>query len=231
MIKVNPKGLSYIQKKAPFSLGVSLGSSSLESDNLRAIVDWLNEFGFSEGIIDLSDALYRYTYLSQGLPQQEAMTRSIEDGDAWLNRNQSIIQGLNMPFKIIRWSNWLKNPKFYDYMRYFLAQYEQKTEFRAAVDADIERYEKRKYGVSLKASNVSSYAQSVNYFCEELSVHSILFEQYPSVSIYPGSQLETYKGIRAGKLVAPTDGIRNSKYLRLCLYEDKITRAETRISA
>jgi hypothetical protein len=106
-------------------------------------------------------------------------------------------------------------------MRYFLALYEQNEGFSMALDADIERYEKRKYGASMKSSNASSYAQSVNYFCEELSAHSILFEEYPSVSIYPGRQLETYKEIRSGKIIAPTNGIRNSKYVRLCLYEDK----------
>ncbi len=219
MIKVNPKGLSTLQGKMSFSLGVSMGSQNHEGDNLEAIVDWINSFGFRDGVVDLSDTLYRYSYISQGFSHNDALVKSQTDGDAWLKRNDEILARFKMPVRVVRWSNWLRQDKFSQYMEFFLSLYARDEAFKEAVDADIDRYQKRKYGASLQWENPNVYAQSVNYFCEELAAHSILFAEYPSVSVYPGRQLESYRLIRSGKAMAPTEGIKNSPYVRLCLYD------------
>lgn len=219
MIKVNPKGINHIESKDRFCLGVSIGSLNHEDERLSAIVEWINQFGFKEGVIDLSDALYRYTYISHGMPQDKAMSKAIQDGGNWLERNNKIISQLNPSVQIIRWNYWLQKPEFFEHMKYFLSLYEKDKYFRDAIDGDIERFHTRKYGTSLGVSNTLAHAQSVNYFCEELSAHSMLLSEYPSVVIYPGRQLDSYNVIRKGVVSGMSNSIKNSPYVRLCLYE------------
>lgn len=218
MAKIEAKGMSRTKHHKHFCLGVSMGSQNHEGESLEATINWINQSHFEEGIIDVSDTLYRHTYIAQGMSEHEAMSKARQDGNEWVERNQGIIKKLKIPTKIIRWDSWIKHSQFHDYKYYFLSLYKNHPLFKQAIDQDIDCYYHRKKGVSIRFYSTTTHKHSVNYFCEELSAHSILFNEYPSVSLYAGKQLESYKLIREGKIKVLFDGIKESPYVRLCLY-------------
>ncbi len=203
-----------------FQLGCSLGSGSHCGESLKAIVDWLNQTGFEDGLIDLSDTLYRYNYMIQGMGGKEAHERTIREGQEWRESNESILAQLSMPYRIVHWDHWLKDPRFSSYEQAFAVAFESDRFFRNAVTTDIRIFYQRKYGQNLEVRSPQDVYLSQCFYIEELAAHSILFEDYPCAQVYPGRQLECFKSVRSGEVKNVPTGLLNASYAKLYIQND-----------
>lgn len=198
-----------------FSLGISMGSANHSGQIFSAIIDWVNEFGFEFGIIDLSDTLNRYSLMLDGTTENAAAGIARQQGDAWLQNNLSQLRSLQVPFKIIRWDNWLNDPRYPSIVKEIELIVEENLQFRSTVYADIANFYARK-GHACTAYNARL---SMQYLIEEMAAHTLLHSDHDVTTIYPGKQLETYKLIRSGAVRDFPSGIDRSSYIRLIPHE------------
>jgi len=198
-------------KSRGFTLGISMGSTNHAGHVLAGIVDWVNESAFEFGIIDLSDTLNRYGLMLDGMSENEARNAARKQGDQWLEDNSAALNNLRVPIKIIRWDEWLNDPRYSTTMKEIQNAIDTHPQLKMAIYADISNFYGRK-GYSCTTENARL---SMQYLVEEVTAHTLLHSEYDVTTIYPGKQLETYKLIRSGAVRDITSGIAHSPYIRL----------------
>ncbi len=198
-------------KTRGFTLGVSMGSTNHTSDILAGIVDWINQSNFEYGIIDLSDTLSRYGLMLDGMSENDARAIARKQGDQWLEDNAVLLRDLRTPIKIIRWDEWLNDPRYPAIKKEIQIAINAHPRLRSAIYSDISNFYARK-GHSATPENARL---STQYFVEEISAHTLLHSDHYVATIYPGKQLEAYKLIRSGAIQDIPLGIANSPYIRL----------------
>lgn len=223
MLKIKPKNNIKQFNKKKACLGISLDSTNHAGENLRKIIDFIND-NFDSLIIDLSDTLYTHHYMATGISHAEAYYKSRAEGDKWIKKHSDILNEITVPFQIIRWDQWTSDSDYKAISDEFYTLFEENTTFKNAVVADIKQYYKRKLDINIDNVSYNSLRSSIAYIIEEISCHTILTRQYPDVTVvYPGKQLESYKVIRNGIVTDAPSGIETTKHLRLCLYETQNT--------
>ncbi|AGH98352.1 hypothetical protein A11S_1546 [Micavibrio aeruginosavorus EPB] len=214
-MKVAPKSLSIWKEYKTACVGISMHSENHVGEALHGMLNWVQE-NFENCILDFSDLLYRHNYISAGYSPEVAFKLSQEDGSKWLRNNMDIIQSISIPTKIIHWQTWLNHPDFIPNLNQFRHAYNTQPAFRDALLGDVSKFYKRKN--SEPSSGIESIENSVEYMLEELAAHSILYTEHPSAVIYPGKQHESFKMVRAGQVASVPQGIKNSKYVRMIVY-------------
>jgi hypothetical protein len=64
--------------------------------------------------IDVSDALYRHTFMAEGAPAADAATGANAMGALWLAEHQDIIDACPVKPEVVRWGQWLQHVDFAD---------------------------------------------------------------------------------------------------------------------
>lgn len=196
-----------------FCLGISMGHNH-QSESLEAIVAWINQSPFESGIIDLSDTLNRYNFMRDGVTEDKAAQRALQQGDDWLLQNESILEKLSKPVEIIRWNAWLKNPDYADVHAKVVRAYQENLAFQHAVLQDIKTFLSRKG----EDATGKDYALCRAYLIEEIACHSLLYNSSDMAAIYPGKQLESYRVIRAGAVPGIAADLTHSPFVRLVVH-------------
>ncbi len=214
--------------RSSFILGVSMGSQNHEGEALKAIVNVINEGRFTSGLIDVSDTLNRYRYLQQGFSEEAAITKTRQEGKAWIERNGKILSELRLPVSVRRWDEWLSAPDYVAMRSLFGKLYEQNVVLRGAVEKDIAHFFARQ-GVS--DISESSRVLSRRFYLEELAVQSLIFRKYPGTALYPGKQLECFKVVREGRVPGAPASLVSSPYVRLVVhsFEQSLAVNENRV--
>lgn len=218
MVRATPKPKTAFNARTTFVLGVSVGSPSHEGDSLAAIVDAINGGSFSKGVIDLSDTLKRYKFMTEGMNETEAVKCALAGGDAWLGRNQKFLDRFKVEhLDVRRWNEWIEHPDYLETRKLFEKLYESSSELRDAIDHDIRRYYVRSYS-AIGTIEPHAYELSRQFFLEELAAHSLLYSEYQGVNVYPGRQLECFKIIRQGQLPDAPQALVSSPYAKLVMH-------------
>jgi len=199
-------------------MGISLESQNHTGEALSAMVDWVNAHGrFDDVLVGLSDALNRHNYMrDKGLSLREAYDFAVRKGDSWLEVNRAILESLNRPYRIVRWSHWLDNygEAVRECKSRFLEAYEGEPAFRASTDADIAAFLKRK-GMS---DDQAAIASCRNYLIEELAVYSVILKENPATVFYPGKQLNCFAYLREHKPPHLPKAIGETGFIRLAVH-------------
>lgn len=195
-----------------FTLGISMGSTNHTGHVLSGIVDWVNESAFEFGIIDISDTLNRYSLMLDGMSENEARAVARKQGDQWLEDNAAALRNLSASTKIIRWDEWLGDPRYPAITKEIQSAVDTNQQLRTAMYADIANFYTRKaYSCTPENARLS-----MQYLVEEVTAHTLLHSDYNVATIYPGKQLETYRLIRSGAVRDNlATGITTSPYIRL----------------
>lgn len=196
-------------------MGISLHSRNHTGLSFASIVDWLNKnTTFEEIRIGLSDTLNRHNYMSDGLSEQQAIKKSLDKGNEWLEENNASIQRLDVPYHIIRWSHWLEHrpATIFKNIQKYQKAYKDISEFKQAIDKDIESFQTRGSAMDRTFDSQASY----RYLIEELAVYEEIFENYGCDVFYPGKQLACFDVIRSG-IVPIAPNIQKTNYVRLNL--------------
>lgn len=218
MVRATPKPKTAFNARTTFVLGVSIGSPSHEGGSLAAIVDAINGGTFSKGVIDLSDTLKRYKFMTEGMSETEAAKLALTGGDAWLGRNQKYLNRLKVErLDVRRWNEWIEHPGYQETRKLFERIYESSSELRNAIDHDIRRYYARSYDAIGKIEP-RAYELSRQFFLEELAAHSLLYTEYQGVNVYPGKQLECFKIVRQGRLPEAPQALISSPYAKMVMH-------------
>ncbi len=223
MVKVKPKNVFAFRHIKTCCLGVSLHSTNHSGEKLSAVIEYINQ-NFNNLLIDLSDTLYSHHYMSLGLSRTEAFFKAQLEGDRWIEENQAILDKINIPYKIVRWENWLKHEDFQSLYDNFYDLFVTNDVFHEAVMVDIRNYYKRRYNKDVDGMHHRFLKSSVAYLIEEIACHTLLAREYTDiVNVYPGKQLECFRVVREGKVKDAPSGLENFGHIRLCLYETDIT--------
>lgn len=219
MVKLKPKNLHYYNGVSKCCLGISLHSSNHVGEKLECIINYINN-NFDSCVIDLSDTLYSYHYMStEGLSHAEAHCRAQQEGDKWLKENQEILNKLSVPYEIIRWNHWLNHTDFLSLKLEYRELFENDEVFRGAVLKDIYTYYKRRHNKDVSNVPVKMLKSSIAYLLEEITCHTLLARDIQCVNVYPGKQLECFKVIRDNLVENAPQGLGEFGHIRLNLYE------------
>jgi tRNA-dependent cyclodipeptide synthase len=187
-------------------LAISVGGEKHEGLKLAAAIAWINQ-NFKYCVIDLSDTLQRYNLMMGGMPEMDAYRQSLASGNAWLERNRSVLMQLTIPYTIARWDQWLLHPQFPKLLRQYTDLYEMNIDFKSAVNADAENFTDRKDNRSL--------AFSRRYILEEMAAFTIMANRFKAAKIYPGHELKSMRLVRDGNIPNAPYGLENEYYTRV----------------
>lgn len=204
-----------------FVVGVSMGSQNHVGAAFRATVDCINATDLKNGVLDVSDTLRRYSL--DGLSEDDAHQQAKQQGQKWLVENTEAVQKFRVPINVVHWDTWLQDDRFCDYLAQFQRAYQHSNALRAAVDEDVKNYYNRR--PNSHVIDDKRMDSSVRFYLEELAVMSIQFADEPAAQIYAGKQLNCLKVVRDGLVPKVPDGIRNSDFFRINIYDvpdDKI---------
>lgn len=215
------------------ALGVSLNSRNHEGTSLTQMVHWINDQNtFNECVIDLSDVLHRHNFIADGMNPDQAFEYAYNLGTQWLDNNMHILKNLRMPFSVIRWNHWLKKSAILQNKILFQRALTSNKLFRDAMAQDIEYFLNRRGRQNIPTAKTDHYIDCCyNYLIEELAVHSVFFDAYPAISVYPGRQQKSFQLVRKGLIANVPTGMQKSQYAGLYMHIPQNNNPEQKIAA
>ena len=168
------------------SLTISVGQDNHEGNKFLSTLHQINK-NFKACIIAVCDTLQRHTLsIHYKSSSDELYTIAKQQGCNWLIRNKSAIELLTIPYKIIRWSEWLHSPLYQSKRVIIDALYESNKNYRSSIIKAVELF----LGRYSHREPVLNYEQAFNYSLEYLKEEcavmllwvdlGINFEIYPS---------------------------------------------------
>lgn len=199
--KVRVRGSKGWSRYKSSKLNVSVSQPYLNGAKLKSIVNWINQ-NFEHCIVSIGDTLNRHNLLADGhISEEKAYNVTKESGDAWIKRNTPILDGIQIQHKILQWDDTLTDTAT-QLIKEYHDLYKTDAGFKAAVDADVADYSKRK---SIEARD---------YILEELGVDTDIARSYPNATLYPGKSLRSYDYIREnGKAISAPYGLQNEHHV------------------
>lgn len=188
---------------------------------LKAIVDWINQQNFQNGLIDISDTLNRHNHMISGISEIESYEISKREGLKWELQNKDVLAELKMPVQIVHWDHWLQDERYPIYLRAFEKALEKDLHLKMGMMSDIERHYQRKYKQTLHERSSSDVALSQKYYLEELAVLTIQFEDFPCAEFYPGKELDCVRAVRSGNVKNVPMGLLNAVHVPMFLHEEE----------
>lgn len=190
-------------------LGISMGNSAHEGENLRRMLQWTQQ-NFDQTIVTLSDTLYRFNLMDEGLNYDEAYDGARALGDAWLQRNQPALAEMDPArLKIIRWDEWLAHEDFNKVYEDLVSFYRADAPFREAMKKDVEAFTSRRQSAG---KTVPQQNNAVNFLLEEGACYILIGRTFQALRIYPSHDLKCFKYLRKDSVPAPLKGLEQAPY-------------------
>jgi len=149
-------------------LAVSVGQEYHEDQKLRSTIHLINQSGFSHVKVVVADTLQRHN--KHGKSPGEALSASIREGDAWLARNQRILDGLRVPYQITRWNQELASDHYAELRQQLNLVYHERHELREAIESTIAVFTDRLRLRDEHADIERAAAQCREYILEEIPI-------------------------------------------------------------
>ena len=165
-------------------LAISVGQDYHEDQHFYSAIHLLNESGFSHCKVVVADTLQRHNINANNTA--EALTRSIQAGEAWIKRNQPALSALKMNVEIKRWTDELSSESYSEWRKKIEHTFEQSADFRSAVESTINVFIDRLKLRNPDADFEAAAANCREYIFEEIPVIMPLWaEQGYDYIIYP----------------------------------------------
>jgi tRNA-dependent cyclodipeptide synthase len=192
------------------TLGVSAPSPNWQDRKFAAILGFAAA-NFKTIRIDVTDALYRHSFMADGMAPAVAAARANTMGALWLAKHQDIIDACPVKPQVIRWAGWHRHPDFATTLAGFQRAHHLSPVLRGAVDDDIKEFYRRKE----RAPSLIEAEHSRNYLIEELAVISLQARELPSVKLYPGDELRCLHVVRHGLVPEAPRGLEREQFARI----------------
>ena len=173
-------------------LQISVGQEYHEDEKMDATADWCAP-RFDRVMVCVNDTLQRFNMMFEdGLSEQDAYLKSQQQGREWVDRNIEKFAGVGH-LEVKRWESWKKDAHFSDTLKNIKQLYESDSEFKTAIDDNIQSIWDRRGKVS-PALYTDSRRDEFNdlsrrYLLEEIAVFSLMYEQQEAIDIYPGTAI------------------------------------------
>lgn len=192
------------------TLGVSTPSPNWQGTKFAAILDFAAA-NFTTIRIDVSDALYRHSFMAHGVPPAEADARANAMGALWLAQHQDIIDACPIKPNVVRWAQWYRHPDYAGTLAGFERAHAVSPVLRQAVQDDIAEFYRRKG----HAPSLIESEHSRNYLIEELAVITLQARDLPSLKLYPGGELRCLNVVRRKLVTEAPAGLEREQFAQI----------------
>ncbi len=203
------------------SLDISMGNKWQDGPYLSSQIRLVNQ-RFKSCFLHIGDTLQRHNLMDR-MSLEDAHTASYIMGSAWLARNAEIIEGLQIPYKIIRWDHWLSQPEFPALHAAMREYYDSNVFFRKIVGRDVALFTTR--------NPEANPARCVDYLLEEAAADTLFCRQNPVARLYPASELSTYTHLSKTEIPLPIKGLDRGTHLRVSFHRRGRGASQTAASA
>ncbi len=178
-------------KNAKCLLTISVGQEVHEGEKFKTTIDLINNW-FKECTILIDDTLQRHSMkLSSSLSIEELYLKSLEEGRKWLQRNNSILNTLKIPFNITYWDKWLSHKNYKNQYEKITKLYKQdinyKESFDIAIHDFLERYIPR-LPKNIKINKKEAFSLCLEYLKEECTALCLWIEENAQFEVYPSKR-------------------------------------------
>ncbi|MBY0545625.1 MAG: tRNA-dependent cyclodipeptide synthase [Gammaproteobacteria bacterium] len=137
-------------------LTISVGQPIHTKNNLRGAIELLNDASFQDCIIMVDDSIQWRTLIINALIKGELkpemvslqknhyMRKAIDAGTEWLRESQEWISALKLPYKIVRWKDWMDSNAYDSALTDMLKIYDITPAIRKAIDDTAKNFLSRK---------------------------------------------------------------------------------------
>ncbi|MBN1684433.1 MAG: hypothetical protein JW855_03230 [Gammaproteobacteria bacterium] len=106
-------GAGHLKHEFPHStciVPISVGQEYHEGEKFEAAIDLINRSQFKTCTIMVCDLLQRHNLqiYDENLDDKTASEKMVQEGKAWLERNNEYINRLEIPHFVDTWDTWLK---------------------------------------------------------------------------------------------------------------------------
>ena len=170
-------------------VSISVGQEAHEDEKFRATMKMVN-LRFKKCVISVSDILQRYSISAKDPLQrspEEFYEYSKELGDEWLERNIPIIEEeLKIPYEIMRWDDYVKNPKFQDRHKQVIDLFENNHEYQDVIKKTARDFLTRSFvDLNINISPERFCKLSEDYLLEESAAFLEWVDKKYDYELYP----------------------------------------------
>lgn len=192
------------------TLGVSVTSPNWQDEHFASILDFAAGH-FKTIRIDVTDRLYRHSFMAEGLPADEAAARADALGALWLTRHQAFIDACSVKPEVIRWSQWYDHPDYASVLDSFQSLAKAAPVFHDAIEADVDGFFRRQ---GREPTEVKRQA-SRDFMVEEVAVITLQARTLPSLKLYPGDELACLNVVRRGLIPEAPRGLEREQFAKV----------------
>lgn len=170
---------------------ISVGQRYHEGGKLSSTISLINQSQFAKCHIVVADTLQRHNSGSN-------YNLALESGSAWIERNMSIINQLQMKYKIIRWDECLSADGYDDYKQVVEKEYSHNSVYKDAINNTISYFLERNKASNPNFNEEKEFDSCLTYLLEECPIIMPMWARdgYDFI-IYPKQQTDamntTYK--------------------------------------
>lgn len=192
------------------TLGISVTSPNWQDEHFASILDFAAE-NFKAIRIDVTDLLYRHSFMAQGLPLGEAEVEAQRLGTVWLERHRAIIEACPVKPDIVRWGEWYAHPDYARVLAGFEDAYSSIAVYRDAVESDVDGFFRRQG----RAPTPAERQGSRDYLVEETAVMTLQVRSLAGLRIYPGDELLCLNVVRRGLVPEAPRGLEREQFAKV----------------
>lgn len=169
---------------------ISVGQAIHEGEKFAAVIKLIN-VSFKKCTILVDDSVQRHTIgiMNHATPD-ELYRLAVEEGDAWLKRNEMAYNQLTIPFEIMRWDDWYNSQNYINSHLCVQNEYDSNESFRQAIHANIDdfltRYLSRFSGQTVDHERAFNLCR--DYLIEECAVMCLWTERPYDFEVYPSGR-------------------------------------------
>ncbi|HAT3877890.1 TPA: hypothetical protein I8669_002722 [Legionella pneumophila] len=169
---------------------ISVGQTIHEGAKFEAVIKLINN-SFKHCTILVDDSVQRHTIgIMNHASPDELYQIAVEEGDAWLKRNEMAYNQLTIPFNIMRWDDWYNSPHYITSHLRVQKEYDANKDFRQAIHANIDDFLTR-YLNRFNPEDIDherSFRLCLDYLIEECAVMCLWTEGQYDFEVYPSGR-------------------------------------------
>ncbi|MEC9245487.1 MAG: tRNA-dependent cyclodipeptide synthase [Pseudomonadota bacterium] len=166
---------------------ISIGQPYHEGAKLALAMNWARE-NFRRVVVIIGDSPQRYNLMFRtGFAETNAERLARGAGDAWIERNQILLHGI----EITRWNEWKADLAYLPNRAAISQLYQANAEFRQSIHGAIQEFiERRSMGEN---DRKRFFVLSEQYLLEETAVFATAYGALGGISAYPGDFLKLWE--------------------------------------
>lgn len=205
-------------------LQISVGQEYHENEKLLAAINWCKH-RFDQVQICVNDTLQRFNMMFEyGISEEDAAIKSSRAGEEWTKKYIQLFSTIPH-LEIKKWNSWKSDNSYLEYRNQMEELYNSHSEFKEAIDKNIESIWQRRQTLDADKYNESRKLQFVDlsrkYLLEEITVFSIMFESNEAIDIYPGTTIFAATIFQNREVSCAPKGLGAGKFCRIDFSKNK----------